>query len=433
VAVLSAEALGIVIITLAVTIYVCSNSLREKPSTLMLPRAPKAGKRILLERIDLIWPRMKFTYKSTARNIMRYKRHLYLTVIGIAGCTALVLTGFGLLDSIGSIANTQFKEIFCYDYMVELDDVKKLDTVLEEYLNGPQIESFAETFSETAYLYGSEGKMAVTVNVPENPAEIRNTINFRDRKSGNEIEFNDSSVVMSEKLAETMGLKIGDTFELENEDNEKAEFKLTGIYENYVGRYVYINKQDYAEAFKKELPANTLMVDAVDGTDEEEVTTKLLSSESVMNVEPVTQIKKSFDSLLSNIKFIVFVLIIAAGALAVIVLYNLTNININERRKELSTLKVLGYHSEEIAAYVYRETTILSIIGTFAGLFFGAALHKFVVKTVEASNLMMGRNISLMSYVWSAVITMIFTLFVNLILYKKLKNIEMVESMKAID
>jgi putative ABC transport system permease protein len=356
-----------------------------------------------------------------------------MTVIGIAGCTALVLTGFGLLDSIGSIANTQFKEIFSYDYMVELDDVDKLDMVLEEYLNGPQVESYAETFSETAYLYGSEGKMAVTVNVPENPVEIRTAINFRDRKSGNEIEFNDSSVVMSEKLAETMGLKIGDTFELENEDNEKAEFKLTGIYENYVGRYVYINKQDYAEAFKKELPANTLMVDAVDGTDEEEVTTKLLSSESVMNVEPVTQIKKSFDSLLSNIKFIVFVLIIAAGALAVIVLYNLTNININERRKELSTLKVLGYHSEEIAAYVYRETTILSIIGTFTGLFFGAALHKFVVKTVEASNLMMGRNISTMSYVWSAVITMIFTLFVNLILYKKLKNIEMVESMKAID
>jgi len=428
------EAFIIILLTVAVTYNVCSSSLKEKPATLMLPKAPKAGKRIFLERIDFIWSRMKFSYKSTARNIMRYKKHLIMTVVGIGGCTALMLTGFGLLDSIGSIANTQFIELYKYDLNVGLEDVEEYDSILNEFLNDKnKVEDYAKIYTENGYVYNKNEKISTTIKVAEHSNELAKVINLRDRSSENEIEFNDSSVIMTEKLAEIMGLKVGDIFTLENSDSKTAEFVLTNTTENYVGCYIYINKNDYAEFYKKDIEYNTLLVNTTEEKSQEEYISELLTSDSVMNVEPVTQIKKSFDSLLSNIEYIVVVIILASGTLAVIVLYNLTNININERRKELSTLKVLGYHNEEVASYVFRETTILSVIGTIVGLPLGTWLHTFVIQTVEAVNLMMGRSISFKSYIYSVIITLIFAMLVNLIMYRKLRKIEMVESMKAID
>lgn len=429
------ESLLIIVLTLGVTLYVSISTLKEKPSTLMLPKAPKAGKRIFLENIEPIWSRMKFSHKSTARNIMRYKRHLYMTVIGIAGCSALILTGFGLLDSIGSIANTQFTEIFKYNLNVELEDVEEYDNILNDFLNNDdKVKSYSEIFSDSVYVLHGRDRISTSLKVTKDADSLRKVFNLRDRKSGNEIIFDESSVIITEKLAETMEINIGDTFTFENSEGLQAEFVLTGITENYVGCYLYMNEADYEKAFFENINYNTILTNASyeNGTQESYIT-ELLSSDSVMNVEPVTQIKKSFDNLLSTIEYIVVVIIIASGALAVIVLYNLTNININERRKELSTLKVLGYHNEEVASYVFRETTILSLIGTFTGLPLGILLHTFVVKTVEAVNLMMGRTISAKSYIFSAVITLFFSMLVSLILYRKLKKIEMVESMKAID
>lgn len=429
------ESFFIILLTVAVTLYVSISSLKEKPSTLMLPRAPKAGKRIFLENIDFIWSRMKFTHKSTARNIMRYKRHLLMTVIGIAGCSGLILTGFGLLDSIGSIANTQFTEIFKYNLNIELEDEEEYDSVLNNFLNdNNKVNSYSEIFTETGYVLDGREKISTSLKVAKDAESLSKSYSLRDRITKKEIIFDNSSVVMTEKLAETIKINVGDKFVLENGEGLQKEFVLTGITENYVGCYLYMNEYDYEEAFYENIKYNTILVDASyeNGTQEQYIQ-DLLKSDSVMNVEPVTQIKKSFDNLLLTIEYIVIVIIVASGALAVIVLYNLTNININERRKELSTLKVLGYHNEEVAAYVFRETTILSIIGTLAGLPLGVLLHAFVVETVEAVNLMLGRTISIKSFVYAVIITLFFSLLVNLILYRKLKKIEMVESMKAID
>ena len=417
--------------TVFVTLYVSYRTLKEKPSTLMLPRAPKAGKRIILEKAGFIWKRMKFTHKSTARNILRYKRHFYMTVTGIAGCTALMVTGFGLLDSIGAIANTQFEDIFKYDLTIQLEDEEK-DDVINGFLLGYEI--YAEAMTATAYIDNKDDELAAAVIIPKNNEKLNDVISLKDRITGNSIPFSDSSVIMTEKLAETLGLKTGEKFIVKNEDDVEAEFVLTDVTENYVGIYLYINKSDYENAFNEKIEYNTIMVDSniEEGRSMDEAVEKLLKGE-IMSAEPLSQLRKSFDSLLTNINFIVTVLVFSSAALAFIVLYNLTNININERRKELSTLKVLGYHREEIAAYVFRESVILSLLGTIAGLFLGKLLHSFVISSVEATNLMLGREISVLSYAIAALLTFIFSLLVNLILTRKLNKIEMVESMKAIE
>lgn len=420
-----------VLSTVLVTLYVSYQTLKEKPSTLMLPRAPKAGKRIMLERVGFIWKRMKFTHKSTARNILRYKRHFYMTLTGIAGCTALMTTGFGLLDSIGAIANTQFRDIFRYDLTIQLENEEK-DDVLDSFLRDHNI--YAEAMSDTVYIDHEGDELAATVIVPKNEEKLNEVISLRDRITGNTLTFSDTSVIITEKLADTLNLKTGDKLKIRNDDDVEAEFELTGITENYVGIYLYINKSDYESAFNENIEYNTIMVDSniEEGQPMDEAIETLLRGE-IMSAEPLSQLKKSFDSLLNNINFIVTVLVFSSAAFAFIVLYNLTNININERRKELSTLKVLGYHREEIAAYVFRESVILSLLGTVLGLFLGKLLHTFVVMTVEASNLMLGRVISAQSYAISALLTFLFSLLVNLFLTKKLNKIEMVESMKAVE
>lgn len=417
--------------TVLVTLYVSYQTLKEKPSTLMLPRAPKAGKRIILERVGFIWSRMKFTHKSTARNILRYKRHFYMTVTGIAGCTALMVTGFGLHDSIGAIANTQFADILRYDLTIQLEKEEK-DEVLNNFLSEHHI--YAEVMSDTVYIDHEGDELAATVIVPKNEEKLNEVISLRDRVTGSPIVFSNSSVIITEKLAETLNIKTGDKLKIKNEDDEEAEFIVTGITENYVGIYLYINKNDYEKAFDERIEYNTIMVDSniEEGQPMDEAIEMLLKGE-IMSAEPLSQLKKSFDSLLNNINFIVTVIVFSSAALAFIVLYNLTNININERRKELSTLKVLGYHREEIAAYVFRESVILSLLGTVLGLFLGKYLHTFVVKTVEASNLMLGREISAHSYGMAALFTFLFSLLVNLFLTRKLNKIEMVESMKAVE
>ena len=421
--------------TLAATFLAANVALKEKPASLMVARAPKAGKRIFLERITFVWSRMKFTYKATARNLIRYKKHFYMTVIGISGCTALIVAGFGLRDSIGDIANTQFEEILKYDLIVKTDDTNKSDKVLEDFLNEPEkVKDHIKLFSEAGKVYLENESFATTIMVAEESTRLKKFINLRDRKSKNPITFNESSVVVTEKLAETLSIKVGDTFTLENGDGQKAKFVLTGITENYVGSYAYINKAAYAKAFDEVFSYDTLLIKTlIARTAQDTALVEVLSADTTLSAEFMSQTKETYDNLLESINFIVIVLILAAGGLAIIVLYNLTNINIDERRKELATLKVLGFHNKEVAAYIYRETSILSLIGTGLGLFLGALLHTFIVKIGESVDLMFGRNISVMSFVLSALITLMFSGIVDVIMYKKLKNIEMVDSMKAID
>jgi len=422
--------------TMAATISAAKHALKEKPATLMLPRAPKAGKRIFLENITFIWSRMKFTYKATARNLMRYKKHFFMTVIGISGCTALIVAGFGLRDSIRDIANTQFEQIVKYDLIVETDDTGKSDKILEDFLDNPdKVKDYMDLFREEGKIYQEDESFATSIMVPRESTKLKKFINLRNRKDKMPITFNDSSVVVTEKLAQALDIKVGDSFVLEDADKQQAQFVLTGITENYVGSYVYINKVDYEEAFNKTFSYDTLMIKTLitKTTEQDKTLIEILAGDTALSAEFMSQTKEIYDNLLESINFIVLVLILAAGGLAVIVLYNLTNINIDERRKELATLKVLGFHDKEVAAYIYRETTILSIIGTGVGLLLGSALHKFIIKIGESIDLMFGRNISISSYVLSALITLLFSGIVDLIMYKKLKRIAMVDSMKAVD
>jgi len=421
--------------TIGATVSACYNALKEKPASLMLPRAPKAGKRIFLERVSFIWSKMKFSQKATARNLIRNKKHFFLTVFGIAGCTALILTGFGLRDSVGSIANTQFKKIIQYDLIVEKEKSANAAS-LNDFLNDPsQVKSYIEVSDEAGKAVNNGEKIDTSIYVPKEPAKFAEYIHFNERISGKEIRFDASAVVVTEKLADALGIKPGDAFTIENNDGKTADFVLDGITENYVGSYIYIHPEEYARAFGEVQSYNTLMVKTsiTGAADQDAALTAIMSGGDISSAEFTAQTRKPYDDLLSTMDFVVIVLILAAGALAAIVLYNLTNININERRKELATLRVLGFHHKEVGAYIFRETTILTVIGTIAGLLLGILLHYFVITIAESPDMMFGRGISAISFLLSAAATLAFSFIVNLIMYQKLKRIEMVDSMKAID
>ncbi|NLY44546.1 MAG: ABC transporter permease [Tissierella sp.] len=421
--------------TLGATIYACNDALKEKPATLMLPRAPKAGKRIMLERIKFIWSRLSFNHKATARNLFRYKKHFFMTVIGISGCTALLVTGFGLRDSIGELATTQFNEIFKYELEIEVDNGWKDDTAFNEMLEDKSfIDSSIAVYSHKGDVSFKDEKEEVIIRAT-NLEELGEFIEFKDRASNEKLMVNKESIFITEKLSEVLELDVGDEFQLTNSDEKVAEFIVTGITENYAGNYVYMDEELFISSFNVVEEENFILAKPVDiGTEFEDIITeKMLSNEKVLNSTFVSQTKSTFDNLLAAIDYIIVFIIVSSGALAFIVLYNLTNININERNKELATLKVLGYYEEEVSTYIFRETRILTFIGMLVGLGLGNLLHAFVIITVESPSFMFGRDIKLFSYLISGLITIIFSVIVNLFMKKKLANIKMVDSMKAND
>ncbi|AEF82937.1 ABC transporter permease [Leadbettera azotonutricia] len=417
------SAAAALICTMGVTVSVCYRSLREKPALLMLPRSPKAGKRIFLEYISFIWKPMRFTYKVTARNIIRYKKHFFMTVTGIAGCTALMVTGFGLRDSLTNIARTQFSDILSYDLKIELKDGESLPG------------DYAEIHSQSAYAIAGNERLSVSMYIPKEADTLTEYIKLQDRKSRSPINFTASSVVLTEKTASMLKLKTGDPFILENAQGKQGEFTLTGITENYVGSFVYLGSEASQAVFGTALDYGTLFARTNIKTEQEkdELISRLLSEDAVAGAEFTSRTQESYNNLLASISYVVLILIIAAGGLAMIVLYNLTNININERTKELATLRVLGFHQAEAAAYIFREITVLSIAGAAAGLLLGIPLHRFVIGVAETTDLMFGRHISSMSFILSAVITLFFSGAVDLLMLKKIRTIKMAESMKAVD
>ena len=432
------SSLTAILCTLGATLSACYSTLAECPARLMLPRAPKAGKRVFLEYITPIWKRMKFTHKVTARNLIRYKKRFFMTVVGIAGCTALLVAGFGLRDSIGDIINLQFNDIFKYNLMISIKNENSLEKSQELYdlvSDENYISGYTAIHQESAKATSNNSKNRVdtTITSIEDENELKEFIKLQDRTTKQPVEFNENTVVITEKLAERLELGIGDTITLEIKDNERADFTVAGITENYVSGYVYIPSKIYEKAYNEE-PVYNLLIANVPNTDEahrDELATKLLKNDQVNAVSFTDVIKEQFNDLLSKIDYIVIVLILSAGLLAFIVLYNLTNINITERQKEIATIKVLGFYDYEVSAYVFRETVILSLIGTIVGLVLGIFLHAFVVKTAEVDAVMFGRTIYPLSYILSALLTMMFSILVNLVMKKKLKKIDMVESMKA--
>ena len=431
----SGAAIGVVLIA---TLNACWAELREVPARLLLPKTPKAGKRILLEYITPVWRRMKFTQKVTARNLFRYKKRFFMTVFGIAGCTALLVTGFGLRDSISDIVSKQFNDLQSYQLIVALKDAGALaGRDLNEILSDKtRIEDSTPVMQNEGKVVpsGNDPADSISLEVPQDIEHFKEYFEFRHRTAPNTpVVFGENSVLVSEKLAERQHWSVGDTITVQNKDGKEASLVISDIFENYVGHYIYLSQSTYSAAFGGDAAPNLLLCKLPGGAaaGDASLPGDLLKCRDVAGTQFTTELSSSFERSMTSVNFIVFVLILSAAALAFVVLYNLTNINITEREKELATIKVLGFYNKEVSSYVYRETGVLAIIGTLCGLGFGVFLHRFVVLTAEIDLVMFGRSIYAPSYLWSALLTMVFTVLVSLVMQRKLRGISMVESLKA--
>lgn len=426
----------ILLAILLATLNALRVSLRSCAAELMRPKAPPAGKRIPLERVTFLWKRIRFSHKVTARNLFRYKKRFFMTVLGITGCTALLLTGFGLRDSISDIVGLQFGELMEYNLTVHLkhpedvSDDRRLAAVLAD---DSCIDAFLPVHSETGLGLKNGTEVDLNIVVPSDDTALSDFVLFRQRKTHAPVAFSQEGAIISEKAALLLGVQVGDTVTLQNQEEQQAEIPIAGICENYVYGYLYLPHTLYEAAFGQSCAYDTLYVKAqtADGDARDTLAERLLASGSVTGVSFSDSVQESFSDMLKSIDAIVVLLIVAAAALAFVVLYNLTNINICEREKELATIKVLGFHPGEVSAYIYRETVCLSLMGTALGLFFGIFFHRFVVQTAEVDAVMFGREIAPLSFVFSAALTLLFTLLVNLVMARKLRRIDMVESLKA--
>ena len=413
----------------------CFKELEAFPAKLMRPKAPKAGKRILLEQVGFIWKRLNFTHKVTVRNIFRYKKRVLMTVIGVAGCTALLLTGFGMHHAVTSIATKQYGEIFFYSGMATLDSDYTLLSRSEtaDYIR--QLDGVSEALVVTAHSESVEAEgMSYDANifVPENPDALPHYINLQERQSGKKLELTDDGVIITEKLSTLTGLKKGDTLNIRI-DEQLYQFPIAGIAENYALHYVYISPELYTSVTGKEQNPNTVLFNLDADADQSELSSIILKRNQVLAVSLTSEYSGVFTNLTDSMSIIVWVLILSAGALAVIVMYNLISINVSERTRELATIKVLGFHDNEVSAYICRENTAASLLGMIFGLGLGILLERFVILTAEVDAVMFAHDIPWDCFLWSALLTILFTLGVNLVVHFNLKKINMVESMKAVE
>jgi len=419
------------------TYFACYKELRSKPASLMRPEAPKSGKRVIMERIPFLWNRLSFTWKATVRNLLRYKKRFFMTIFGIGGCMALLLVGFGLKDSIFVIYTRQFDEIMTYDASVSTDSkasaeqVKDLESTIDE---NNKISSSEKVRSSTAQITFDGETKNVTMIVPEDKTDLEDYVVLRKRVGHQKYTLEDDGAILTEQIAKKLGVKVGDTISVQEGDQE-SKVKINAITENYMTHYIYLTPQLYEKTFGKEIQYNTyfLLFPGVNSKDELNIGNSLLEMPAANGVFYTSYYQDLLSNVLVSLNIVVWVLIISAGALAFVVLYNLNNININERRRELATIKVLGFYHKEMAAYVYRENIILTIIGATVGILFGIVLHRYVITTVEIELVMFGRNIDPSSFLYSILLTFLFSGFVNFVMYFKLKKIDMVESLKSIE
>lgn len=437
-------------VTLLCTWFAVVSSLRETPSRLMLPRPPKAGKRILLEHVGPLWRRMSFFWKVTCRNIFRYKRRFLMTLIGISGCTALMLVGFGLHDSIWDIIDNQFGTIQHYNTVVSLDanatdgDLESVRRMLREHdateLTRVDVQNMQVAGTDDA------DPLAVQVIVPQKAAALSDVITFRERVGHTSVAFDDDAVLVTEKAAATLGLHVGDELTLYRQDGMGnatgggARARITGIVENYVGNMVYVGPEAWRQAAAQddgmdaELAYRTTYAVTPDGQRARDDLSAALREVPHLSTVGFSAISiETYSTMLSSINLIVVVLIVSAAALAFIVLYNLTNINIGERVREIATLKVLGFTRGEVNAYIFREIAILSLVGDLFGLALGTWLEGFVITTVEVDVVMFGRIIHPLSYLYAFLLTLVFSAVVVLAMRGRLDRVDMVESLKSVD
>lgn len=427
-----------VICTSAATLLACYKELASQPAVLMRPPAPKQGKRVFLERITFIWSRLSFIWKSTIRNLIRYKKRFFMTVFGIGGCMSLMIVGFGLRDSIFDVGRIQFQELNLYDGMVILntDADEKDKEALDQYLKEEkEIGQISEGYLKKTDIKKGKTKKEVYLYVPQDLEKNQEFLVYRDRKTKETFELGEEDVILTEKMAKMLDVQKGDRITVKGENGVEKELKITEICENYMEHYLYVSPQVYEETFGELPQANNIYFKMKEFDEKKlrEIGENILEERAALNVSYTYNVEAQMDEMLESLDIVIVVLIISAGLLAFVVLYNLNNININERKRELATIKVLGFYDNEVSAYVYRENILLTLIGTVVGVILGTILHRFIITTVEIDTVMFARTIKGVSFLYSALLTCAFSVFVNGVMYFKLKKINMVESLKSVE
>ena len=422
---------------IALTVFFsCKKVLAETPAALMRPKAPKAGKRVLIERIGFIWNKLSFFGKVSVRNLFRYKRRMFMTVVGIAGCTALSLTGFGLKDSISDIVDLQYNYIYNYSGYIAVDSEISEKDLNAIYDNMSEIDPNTQHTSALIKQYtvsSDKANVGCYVTAVEDIDIFENMVDLHERLSNQKLNMHDG-VIATEKLAKLLGVKAGDEITLQISDGVNKSVKIVGITEHYASHYLYMSESDYNEVFG-ELPVYNMIyfTNSIDKSENDSFSEAMLSHDGVLSVMMKSGSASSFSDMVKILDLVIIVLIGSAGALAFVVLYNLSNVNITERIREIATLKVLGFYDGEVSRYVFRENIILSLMGGAVGLLLGVSLCQFVIQTAEIDEVMFGRNIHPLSFVYAFVITVVFSLAVNLIMTRGLKRISMVESLKSVE
>jgi len=427
--------------TVGATWMACSRALISQPAALMRPVAPTKGKRILLERIPFIWKRMSFSVKSTLRNLFRYKKRLFMTLFGIGASMALLLVGYGVQDSLEIIVTRQYGTLWIYDTAVYLEDGRDeaLMEELDQYITDNDILQEWLDVNSTNMQAENEGVTKdIILLVPEKAEKISGFIDLHHRVTGEHYEMDDRSAYVSEKLAEKLGLQVGDTMTLKVDETVEYEATVGAIVENYMQYYIYMSPEAYEHIFDEEPEWNQRLINYSEGVEpdeaqEEALARDFLGLDSVISVVSSEDMRETISTMLTALDYVVVILIGAAALLAFVVLYNLNNINITERKRELATIKLLGFYPGELAAYVYRENIILTALGIIVGLFLGTWLTTYVLNTVEIDMLMFGRGIDPMSYVMASLITALFSVIVNIVMYFRLEKIDMIESLKSVE
>ncbi|MDF2700164.1 MAG: hypothetical protein K0Q49_1720 [Haloplasmataceae bacterium] len=421
-----------VLLVSVTTYFVCSKLFKTTPAILMRPKSPTAGKRIFLERISFIWKRLNFNQKITYRNLIRYKKRFFMTIFGIMGCTALLLTGFGLKDSIGDISHKQFDEIRPYD----------MELTLKDHLTQTELAPIHQTLIDyeiNQIFYANQTPLEVEDHfirniylfVPDTQENMDEFIHLRMRSNHREINLNDDEVIITEKLASLLDVGIDSQLTIVTNNQQRLTVKIGGIVENYIYHYVYMSKPLYEQLTQQNFSPNVIL--GKTSIDEASLSPNLLKQPVVKSVRFVSSIKTYFVDMIEALDIVVLILIISAELLALIVLFSLTNINIDERKRELATIKVLGFYDIEVSSYIYRENMILTFIGSILGLIFGYFLVQYVLVTAEVDMLMFSREIKPQSFINSVLLTCIFAFFVNFIMHFRLKHINMIESLKNVE
>lgn len=431
--------IGSMTLAIALTVYLsCDKALKETPASLMRPKAPKAGKRIFLEKIPFIWNRMNFFAKVSARNLIRYKRRMIMTIVGIAGCTALSLTGFGLKDSIGDVADLQYNDIYRYSgYAAYSDDIKlsDLESIYKTLTDYSADTKYTRALIKQYDMEFSKNTVQCYITAVEDSDLFETFVDMRERRTGEKITMKNGAVI-SEKTAKLLGANVGDEITVKVSDGVNKKVRISAITEHYAGHYLYLSESLYKNIFGQTPKYNMIYFDNGISRDDDvqaEFTAHMLENKNVAAVIMNASSLKSIHDTMKIMDLVVLVLIASAAALAFVVLYNLTNVNITERIREIATLKVLGFNDIEVSSYVFRENIILSLIGAAVGLGLGQALCMFVINTAEIDEIMFGRSIHWISYLLAFAVTAAFSMIVNVIMTRVLKKVSMVESLKSVE